>query len=180
MSILDGLLGKIKKEVVDKVADAIKNEIGGEKPAAQEEAPVGTVIPGGVPSGFVIGGGGNPAPSAPEYEDGWYDVVPAEECQYNYDGPFMDYFKKIFAEDFPDYEVRYDVLQDWRRYKYTFLKEGGTALVVELMSEKSSVTQLRRECLQNGIPYLRFYFDHQGWWNTRAYVRERVTNALVK
>ena len=26
--------------------------------------------------------------------------------------------------------------------------------------------------------YLRFYIDYEGWWNTRAYVDDRVKKAL--
>ncbi len=177
MSLFDNLLKSLKKELKD-VEKQLDNAIGGKKPEAPQEAPVGTVIGGGVPNGYVIGGGGNTPPAADEHEDGWYDTVPAEECQFNYNGPYLEYFKKIFREDFPEYEAELETLQEWRRYKFTLRKDGGIALVVELMSENSSVQRLRRECLQNGIPYLRFYFDHAGWWNTRKYVRERVSKAL--
>ena len=30
-----------------------------------------------------------------------------------------------------------------------------------------------------GIPYLRFYYNHEGWWNTRSYVTRRIANALT-
>ncbi|MCR5809350.1 MAG: hypothetical protein K6G56_07290 [Clostridiales bacterium] len=181
MSLLSGILNKIKKEVADKIGEAAANELlesvkpKPEKPESHE--PV-QVIPGGVASGTVIGGGGNAAPAAPEYEDDWYDVVPAEECQYNFNGPYLSYFDKIFAEDFPGYDISRECIEEWRRYKYTFRKAETTALVVELMTEKSAAQMLRKECLKNGVPYLRFYFDHQGWWNTRAYVKERVNKAL--
>ena len=180
MSIIDGLLGKLKKDVVDKVAEAIKNEVKDAKDAAADfgsgEAPVGYVIPGGVPNGYVVGSGSS-APSAPEHDRGWYRTVPQEECQYNYNGTFIEYFDMIFREDFPEYNVKFTVVEEGRRYLYTFTKHGP-ALVVELMTEKSAADKLRRECMKTGVPYLRFYFDHEGWWNTRAYVKERVKKAL--
>ena len=179
MSILSGLVNKIKKEVVDKVADAITNEALGKKPEEKpEEHPVGYVIPGGVPNGFVIGGGGNKPAAASEYEDDWYDTVPAEECQYNSGLHYLEYFSKLFREEFPEYVVSLETIEENRRYKYTFMQKTQTALVVELMTEKSEANRLRKECRQAGLPYVRFYFDHEGWWNTRKYVTERVKNAL--
>lgn len=179
MSILSGLVNKIKKEVVDKVADAITNEALGKKPEEKpEEHPVGYVIPGGVPNGYVVGGGGNTPPADNGYEPDWYETVPAEECQYNYNGPYLDYFAKVFREEFPGYEIRRETIEEWRRYKFVFGKAGADALVVELMTEKSEANSLRKQCRQNGMPYVRFYFDHEGWWNTRKYVTERVKNAL--
>ena len=35
------------------------------------------------------------------------------------------------------------------------------------------------DVVEKGLPYLRFYFDHEGWWNTRAYVTKRVAEALA-
>ena len=35
-----------------------------------------------------------------------------------------------------------------------------------------------QECAAAAIPYLRFYHNHDGWWNTRAYVTQRVRGAL--
>ena len=29
-----------------------------------------------------------------------------------------------------------------------------------------------------GIPYIRFYYDHEGWWNTKSYVIRRTSEAL--
>ena len=177
MSLLNGLLDKVKKEA-EKVAEAIKNEVDALKPEeASSEAPAATVVPGGH-TGIVVGGGS--VPSAPQYERDWYDEVPEEECQYNFEGPYTEYFKKIFAEDFPEYLVKFACLEEGRRYKYTLLGKDGATLVVELMTEKSAAQKLRRECLANGTPYLRFYFDHWGWWNTRAYVKERVAKALAR
>lgn len=187
MSLLSGILNKVKKEVIDKVADELVV-----KPAAQAAAEAGAaaaqeaakpkpkpveVIPGGVPSGFVIGGGSS-TPPAPAFDSSWYEEVPAEECQYNYSGTYLEYFSKVFREDFPRYDTALETIEAGRRYKYTFRFGGEVKLIVELMTEKSCANAFRRECLRNGIPYLRFYFDHEGWWNTRAYIDERVGEVL--
>ena len=188
MSLLD-LLNKVKKDVIDKVADEL---VGKPAEAAAQEAAeavaeaIGAepakpkpieVIPGGIQNGYVVPSG-NPAPAAPAFDSSWYDEVPAEECQYNYSGPYLEYFSKVFREDFPRYDVTLETIDESRRYKYTFRFGGEVKLIVELMTEKSCANAFRRECQRNGIPYLRFYFDHEGWWNTRAYVDERVGEVL--
>ena len=180
MSFLSDALNTLKKglkEVEDKVNEAIQTVKDNEAGEVPEEKPTGTVIGGGVPSGTIIGGGSAPAPSSWE-DDSWYDSVPAEECQYNFGGTYLDYFSKIFREDFPEYDVGLETIEEGRRYKYTLRKGGNTSLVVELMTEKSEANKLRRDTQRAGIPYTRFYFDHDGWWNTRRYVVERVRNTL--
>ena len=180
MSFLNNLLDALKKEVKEvenKVSEAVAS-------AAKEEAekPTQTIIPQGQGvnghTGIVVGGGSVPVSQSWEEEASWYDEVPAEECQYNSGMNYLDYFSKIFREDFPEYEVALETIESGRRYKYVFTKAGATALIVELMTEKSEANKFRRDTLRQGIPYLRFYFDHEGWWNTRAYVKERVSNAL--
>ena len=61
---------------------------------------------------------------------------------------------------------------------FTFTQGGRKALVVEIMSESSASQKLKNQCAAEGVPYLRFYHDHPGWWNTRSYVVRRVTDAL--
>ena len=51
-------------------------------------------------------------------------------------------------------------------------------LIVELKSESSEAQRFRRAAEAEGVPYLRFYYDHEGWWNTREYVYVRVREAL--
>ena len=63
-------------------------------------------------------------------------------------------------------------------YTYAFTKNAERCLVVELLSEHNEVYKVRNDCREQGIPYLRFYYDHDGWWNTRAYVIERMRKAL--
>ena len=178
MSFLSDALNTLKKglkEVEDKVNEAVQASKENEKVSG--EKPAGAVIGGGVPSGTIIGGG-SAVPAGEYHERSWYEEVPSEECQYNFGGSYLDYFTKIFREDFPEYDVGLETVESGRRYKYTLRKAGDVSLVVELMTEKSEANKLRRDTLRAGIPYTRFYFDHYGWWNTRKYVVDRVKNAL--
>ncbi len=108
-----------------------------------------------------------------------WDNIPAEECQYNYGGSFEQYFEHIFAEDFPAYRTeKANIGKGRARIAYTFYSGASKALVIELMSEKSETYKLRKDCMADGIPYLRFYYDHEGWWNKRSYVTERIKAIL--
>ena len=110
----------------------------------------------------------------------WGPVMPKEENQYTFSGSYLEYFEKLFSEEFPGYQISHET--DDKRYHpaeiFTFTNNGRNALIVELMSEKSSVKQLAAKCRSEGVPYLRFYYDHDGWWNTRSYVTNRVRGAL--
>lgn len=119
-----------------------------------------------------------------EEEDGpsgesWGSRMPAEENQFNFNGSYIEYFEKIFNEDFPEY--RYE--KERSRYSskitvYTFYKGAKKALVIELMSCSSESKSLRSKCAAEGVPYLRYYYDYDGWWNTRAYVVKRTRSAV--
>ena len=61
---------------------------------------------------------------------------------------------------------------------YALARDGKAAVIIELMNESSEAQRMRRNCEKAGIPYLRFYYDHHGWWNTRSYVRERIRKAI--
>lgn len=123
-----------------------------------------------------------PAPAAPAETTpagcSWGPTVPAEPCQYNYNGSYGDYFTEVFTQDFPEYRVEKEPAPNADRMTFTFFDGERKALVVEILSQSSSVYKNRRECAKLGIPYLRFYHDHWGWWNTRSYVTDRVRNAL--
>ena len=49
---------------------------------------------------------------------------------------------------------------------------------IAMLGQSSAAYKIRRDCLRQGIPYLRYYYDHEGWWNTRAYVTQRTRAAL--
>ena len=167
MSLLSSIINKVKNEVAGKVAEAVVGEILGDKPQTGSQS-----------TAYAPSVEHKSAPSELDEGCGYYDRIPAEECQYNYNGNYVDYFRMIFREDFAGYEAKYSELDIGRRSYFTLERNGRIELVVELMTEKSEANKLRNDCKETGTPYLRFYFDHFGWWNTRTYVRERVRGAL--
>ena len=108
----------------------------------------------------------------------WGDRMPQEENQYNYPGNYVQYFAHIFQEDFPGYEAMNQPDPKGKATVFTLYNSGRKALVVELKSENSESNRLRRACQMEGTPYLRFYYDHDGCWNTREYVVTRVRSVL--
>lgn len=109
----------------------------------------------------------------------WGDDMPAEENQFNFGGDYRAYFEKIFAEDFAGFAVDKEIPSKFpSRTIYRLSSGGSAALVVELLPDTSSTKKLRRECEAAGTPYVRFYYDHDGWWNTREYVKSRINKAL--
>ena len=114
----------------------------------------------------------------------WGKKMPREENQFNFQGDFSEYFSYIFQEDFPEYDIECDYKKkgffksEQDSAVYTFRKNGRIALIVQVMPENSTAYRLRKDCEKNGIPYLRFYHNHDGWWNTRAYCRARVRTKL--
>lgn len=111
----------------------------------------------------------------------WGKRMPNEPNQFNYPGSYIEYFEDIFRREFSDLRVtRAQNSLSSRVTAYTFFAAEQTALVVELCSQRSDVMKLRRECERNGTPYLRFYYDHEGWWNARSYVVARMNKALKR
>lgn len=110
----------------------------------------------------------------------WGPLMPVEENQYSFQGSYTEYFSKVFAEEFPEYAVTCEDIdrRGSHRVVYTFRRNDRVQLIVELLSETSSTRTLRNECLRNGTPYLRFYYNHHGWWNARSYVAGRVRSKL--
>ena len=122
-------------------------------------------------------------PKHPEYDPDLseWEQIPAEECQYNYGGDFEQYFEHVFAEDFPAYrtEKAYVNKPDYKkRVAYTFYSGASKVLVVELMPEGSEAKKFREDTRKSGVSYLRFYYDHEGWWNKRSYVTGRIKAVL--
>ena len=122
-------------------------------------------------------------PNKPEAEKApagtwWGPLMPDEENQYNFSGTWKEYFDGIFRNEFPEYEVTRETVREGKAVVYTFKKNGETALVAELMSDRSNAQKLRNSLRGTGTPYLRYYYDHEGWWNARAYVVQRTRNAL--
>ena len=50
--------------------------------------------------------------------------------------------------------------------------------MVEITAQSADIRKLRRDCERAGMPYLRFYYNHDGWWNARSYVVKRIKTAL--
>ena len=160
-STLEGLLKSVAGAV-----EKSKTEKPAEKPAS---------------SGMTVGGSSIPVQARPASPSGesWGEEMPAEPNQFNSGLRFDQYFEEIFRTEFSDYSVQRGDFQDGRRVVFTFMKNGRKALVVELLNQQSSAVKLRKTCLGEGTPYLRYYYDHEGWWNTRAYVIKRTRAALA-
>jgi len=114
-----------------------------------------------------------------ESGNSWGPVMPKEENQFNYKGTYKEYFNDIFRSEFSSYNIEVSDSSNGRSTVFVFMKGDKRALVVELLSQKSSVYKLRSHCEREKIPYLRYYYDHHGWWNTRSYVTERTRKALA-
>ena len=66
-----------------------------------------------------------PAAAAPEISD----EKPAEENQYNFKGTYIQYFDKVFREEFPEYEISYERSSLNRTSTiFTFRSSGNTPL----------------------------------------------------
>jgi len=171
MGLLSSLFGK---KAAEELGSLVKNmteglNLSGEnKPSAAEAAPAQSTAP---------------VSSAPEQADGpsgfsWGPVMPDEPNQYNFSGTFEQYFTKIFQEHFSAYALEMERSDNGKKLLYTFRSGVSTALIVEILPKSTSVYKVRQECQAKGIPYLRFYHDYDGWWNTEAYVIQRVSKAL--
>lgn len=202
MGLLSKLLGKAGEEAAEKLTGALKDltDIAAERisdatgdaadrlqNAARDAKEKLSDYWEGTDSGSYESGQGAPAPAsydAPESYAGlsYGPYMPAEENQFNYPGTYDQYFMELFRSEFsPAYGI--SASRDPREYgneayAVTFTRGGATALIVELVSEHSQRKMLRESCASRGIPYLRFYYDHEGWWNTRSYVLGRVHRAL--
>ncbi len=164
MGILDKLLGTIKaaaekaKQEIENAANALENAPNGAQADAQnaELQAEAVYVP----------------------EDSYWTRVPEEYNQYNSGLSYREYFERIFRENFSGYALTVEEAKNRPATVFTFMNGAQKVLVVELMSEKSSAQMLRWRCKNEGVPYLRFYYDHFGWWNCKSYVIERTEKAL--
>ena len=168
MSLLSKLLGG-KKPTLSEVVDLLQNKE--QKPATQPVHP-----------------GDRPKPaSMASYDQGeetpigrsWGERMPNEPNQYNYPGSYREYFEDIFSREFAAYRtVRSENPRSDRASSYTFYDGNRPVLVVELLSRRCDVNQIREGCRRSGTPYLRFYYDYEGWWNARSYVVARMRRTM--
>ena len=108
----------------------------------------------------------------------WGEDMPAEENQYSFQGSYLEYFDRVFSQEFPQYRITRESPKKGHSTIYSFWQGERKALTAELMSDRSEANKLRSDCRARGIPYVRFYYDHDGWWNTRSYVAQRTRAAL--
>ena len=163
MSVLDFL------KSLQKLVEAEANSTPGSRPAPQP-------APQYTPQQSA------PAPQQqpPEQWDGtpYSEYMPPVPNQFNYGGPYWEYFEEIFRTELPALSFTKETAPYGKRLIYTFSGPAGRALVVELMSESCDSRKIRNDCQASGTPYLRFYYDHERWWNTRTYVAERLHKAV--
>ncbi len=175
MSLLSKLLGG-KKPTISDVVDLLQ---GKDEPSAKPSRPESASAQN-TWSASTQNARTEPACEGPSGFS-WGERMPDEPNQYNYYGTFWEYFEDIFHRDFAAYTVtRKENPRALSVYTYTFTNDGQTLLVVELISRRNDVYKVRNDCRKQGIPYLRFYYDVDGWWNTRAYVIDRVGKALAR
>ncbi|MBO4749921.1 MAG: hypothetical protein IJL09_00640 [Lachnospiraceae bacterium] len=115
---------------------------------------------------------------ADESGDSWGPEMPEEENQFNSGKTYQQYFMDVYRETFPEYDLAQEAIRNGSATLITFTKMGSKALVVELMPGTSEAQSIRRKCISEGTPYLRFYYNHEGWWNTKSYVVRRTKEAL--
>ncbi len=171
MSLLSKLLGG-KKPTLSDVVDLLQGkDAQAEKPSRPAPAPAQNTW--AAPSAQT-----DPVPEGPSGVS-WGERMPNEPNQYNYYGTFWEYFEDIFHHEFAEYTVtRQENPRALSVYTYFFSKGDGKLLAVELLAKRNEVYKVRNDCRKQGIPYLRFYYDVDGWWNTRSYVTERIRKAL--
>lgn len=109
----------------------------------------------------------------------WGELMPNEPNQFNYPGTYREYFEDIFSKEFAAFScARAENPLSSKVSCYSFFEGPNVVLVVELVSQGCDVYKVRRQCEQANIPYLRFYYNHDGWWNARSYVVNRMRNAM--
>lgn len=176
MGFLDKLLGSAGSEVLNKLKDAANSAMNSATNSNHSSANARPAQSNG-PS-VQQSSGSSSATSG----DSWGPTMPAEENQYNYNGPYDQYFMDIYVQRFPTYRLTHEKVRKGSATVFTFWK-GMTqekALIVELMSDSSSAESIRNGARKEGVPYLRFYYNHEGWWNTKSYVIRRTQEALSK
>ena len=128
--------------------------------------------------GQVITSGAPKAAESPLAARSYGETMPSEPNQYNYNGTWKQYFENIFVTEFASYRKTHEKGYGKTTDVYRLYNGDKQVLVVELCPSKFDGKSLRTKCRAEGIPYLRFYYDYEGWWNTRAYVVDRMQKAI--
>ena len=169
MGFLDKLFHGNGNEVLGKIKGMAESAVKEARDAAVS-GHTGTVISSGNASNSI---------DAP-YGISWGETMPDEPNQYNFPGDYAEYFTTTYAEAFPTYHLTTESVRKGKATVITFWEIDKKALVVELKSENSTSTTIEFNCRQEGVPYLNFYYNHYGWWNTKNYVVNRTRAALNK
>jgi len=181
MGLLDKLFGSAGNEVLKQIKDAAQSVAKEATNAMNNVSGNANATSSSNASRPQTGSAATIRPTQrPASGDSWGPEMPAEANQYNSGKTYEQYFCDIFMGDFPAYRLTTEKIRNGRATLIT-LWEGLSekkALVVELMSEASSAQSTRVQCQREGVPYLRFYYDHAGWWNTKSYVIRRTREAL--
>jgi hypothetical protein len=181
MGLLDKLFGSAGKEVIKQLKDTAQSVAKEATNAMNNVTSSANATSSSNASRPQTGSAATIRPTErPLSGDSWGPEMPAEENQFNSGKSYDQYFYDIFVENFPSYRVTTEKIRGDRATLITFWADAPEkkALVVELMSDTSSAESTRVQCRREGIPYLRFYYNHEGWWNTKSYVIRRTLEAL--
>jgi len=187
MGLFDKLFGASGNDVLNKLKDVAENvakEAEGVINSAANSIANSTSQSASAnanPAGTGTATANTSAAAASSYAESgfsWGPEMPNEPNQFNYPGTYDAYFSAVFAEAFPEYRVSKESVRKGRATVFTLWNGDAKALVVEVMAQTSSAESIRYGCAKEHVPYLRFYYNHPGWWNTKAYVIQRARKAL--
>lgn len=174
MGFFDKLFNGNGNEVLGKIKDMAEN-------AVKEAGDAAKSAMANIQNDIQEATANKPADSDPApYGVSWGETMPDEPNQYNFPGDYVEYFSCTYAEAFPSYRLTKESIRKGRATLITFWEGDKKALVVELKSENSSAVSIELNCRKEGVPYLNFYYNHDGWWNTKNYVINRTRAALGK
>ena len=181
MGFLDKLFGSNGSDMLNKIKDAA-NSVAKEAENAINSAvnAANGSANNSQPAGARPAPAKAPAAAQETSGDSWGPTMPAEDNQYNYQGTYDQYFMDVFTQNFPMYRITSEKMRKDTATVITFWK-GLTeekALIVELLSENSCAEKIRYQARKESVPYIRFYYNHEGWWNTKSYVIRRTKEAL--
>lgn len=176
MGLFDKLFGSSGSEVLNKIKDAAETVAKEASNAIKDVAD--SVSNSSQASSASQASSPAQQSSNAEFGCSWGDVMPAEENQFNYSGSYDQYFHDVYVQNFPTYRLTTEKVRKGNGTKITFWDGTQKALVVDLMSQKTTSRAVMNECAKENVPYLRFYYNHPGWWNTKTYVINRTRNAL--
>ena len=109
------------------------------------------------------------------------DYVEGERNLFDYRGEPLDYFREVLRDNFTGYDIRENVKINPKSpnpSEFVFYTGDHVDLVVEILWAGSARESTKYYCKEKRIPYLRFYYGHEGWWNTEKYVVDRIRGLI--